>query len=279
MKSNTQKFKALLVVAFLALNATANATAIPAHYFVRPFLQSGFGGLIDGLEQNGATSASQNFTNALQSTVDLRDGTVKSYVELSGTNQLGQAGGSMGERLSIHNGTGAAATVDFSFAYDGTLLSSGAAINSGLSGFIFTTLYVYDASVGATWNSFSILAAQALVSESRFQPYQAIVGQSLNEIIDDMLTGSVEISSGPDTTLDVFASLSVSLTTNENPVTVTGDFRNTGTFGISAQPGVTITSSSGVFLKGSTAPVPEPQTLVLLSLGLVGFGWMRRRMA
>lgn len=83
-----------------------------------------------------------------------------------------------------------------------------------------------------------------------------------------MLSGRVLLGAG--SSVDVFATLSIAASLNANPVTVTLDFMNTGSFGIDAPAGVTFSSDSGVFLteQQGGSPVPLPATL-----GLIGLGW------
>lgn len=265
----------LMILGSLGITGAAHAIVATDNYFVRPFLQLGGGGLIDGLAVNGPTYAAQNFTSALQSRVDLGDGTVKALARISGTDQFAQAGGSFGDRVTFDDAAGT--TVDFSFAFDGTLKSSGPAINTGLAGFLSANFYVYDPSTGATWDNFnsSSLSGSALIAKSIFTVFNANIGETLDEVINDMLSGSLVI--GAQDTFDVFASLSIGLTTNQNPVTLTGDFLHTGTFDIGTEQGVSFTSTSGVFLTGPTAPAPAPATVVLLALGLTTLGYLRRK--
>ncbi len=86
-----------------------------------------------------------------------------------------------------------------------------------------------------------------------------------------LLSGSLNVTSAAPLNLDVFASLSLVVSTNDNPVTVTMDFMNTGQFRVNTAPGVSFSSASGVFLS-QAAPVPEPASWAMLAFGLTAIG-------
>lgn len=259
------------VCVFIALLASATS----AHaYFVRPFYSQS-GTLTDGLIENGATSGQQNFGNSLQTDVNLDDGTVKALLDISGTNMSVQAGGSFGDTIVFNNATGT--TVDFDFAFDGTIDVTGVVnLGSSLQYGVFANLFVFEAGSGATATNFSSIGGE-LIGESTFLSFTDPAADVINQLIDDALSGSVAI--GAVQSFDVFSSLSVFTSTNDNPVSVTMDFQNTGTFGIDAAPGVTYSSASGVFLDSVTASsVPAPPTLILLACGgLLGIVTRRRQ--
>lgn len=262
----------LATVAIMGM-AGAAAHAADGEYFIRPYIEVGGGGLIDGYQGNGATSGSQNFTSAFQTTVDLDDGTVHSYMRLDGTYQSGQVAGIFGDTIKFNGGAGTSAT--FSFSFDGTI-ETGEAVNSSLYTYVFSNLYVFEASAGATWNNFSSHSG-ALINQSKFVVYNPAVGESLSEYVEDMMSGTISLS-GPGE-YSVFAALSISAAINSNPGTVIMDFMNTGRFGITADPGVTYSSASGVFLD-STAPtgaVPEPATWAMMIGGFAMAGSALRR--
>ncbi|QIE57451.1 hypothetical protein G5B40_19575 [Pikeienuella piscinae] len=261
-------------------------TAEAASYFVRPFIQVGGGGLIDGLQQNGATNASQNFGTNFQSTVDLDDGTVKARTNIPSAQSNGQSGGSFGERVAF-SPDAAGTTVSFSFDFDGTIEVSdllNGPLATGYSAFVFANLFVYDSSAGATYQNFNTLGG-ALISRSFAQDYGTSSGATPSSTffdIDQTLSGSITVEANKQ--YDVFASLSVAAATNQNDISIMMDFMNTGTFAIDADPGVTYTSSSGVFLDStgvtpSAVPVPAALPLLLGGLGLLGFVSRRRRAA
>lgn len=262
------------------------AEADHAHgYFVRPFIQVNGGALIDGIEENGATSAGQNFGSDFQAEVDLEQGTVGALLNIPTSMQSGVVGGSFGERVTFDNAAGT--TVDFSFFYDGEISVSDllpGPLPTGLSISLFANLFVYDASAGATFDNFTTLGG-ALISESVFDnSFGTPSGGTPTQTewsIDDALSGSLVI--GAENQFDVFAALSIAIATNNNDVEVLMDFLNTGTFGIDTEPGVSYTSGSGVFLDSTgvtPTPVPVPAALPLFAggLGFLGLlGWRRRR--
>lgn len=263
---------ALVVLAGTALMPSA----AQADYFVRPYISLG-GEVIDGLEEDGATSASLNFTNDLQANVDLASGTVSNYLRLtgpdSGGSATGQTAGIMGDTLTFYEAEGTEIT--FSFAFDGQIRAP-----AHVPGFenqqvgIFANLYVFDAAAGANWSNFTSLEG-ALVAESMFLNF-VNPEEDLDEYINELMSGTVTVAGI--SSFEVFAGLSMFAALNNNPVTVELDFLSTGTFGIQAAPGVTYTSDSGVFLTAQSPAVPEPASwaMMLTGFGAVGYAIRRR---
>jgi hypothetical protein len=262
-----------LIIVVLALVLTPNANA----YFVRPFTQIDGGGLIDGLIENGAPSASHHFGTEYQSTVNLADGTVKSYLDYQGPAAFSQVGGSFGERLTFSNAQGT--NIDFSFAFDGIINASPVLPGSGqpLTMIVSSTLYVHDPGTGATWQNFNTIGGE-LIGESSFdQSLGDPPGDFINKPFADILSGSLAV--GTQDTFDVFASLSL-LVSTQDPTHVTMDFLNTATFGVQTDPGVNFNSASGVFLTGATSTplqVPVPGAMALVTMGLLGLRVIPRR--
>jgi hypothetical protein len=246
-----------------------------ATYFIRPFVQLGGGGLIDGLDENGATQGSVNFTSDATAAVDLDDGTARAFLDITGPNILGQAGGIFGETVTFNNAVGT--TADFSFDFDGNLVTSGVnPMGSILQIGVSAALRVFESGSGADYTNF-LSHAGALVSDSVTLDFTDPL-VDLDEVVDEILSGSLTVAAN--TSYDVFASLVVFTSTNLNPVNVVMDFDNTGTFGIDTAPGVTYTSASGVFL-GATGvtvtQVPEPAMMSLFGIGIAGIAVLRRR--
>lgn len=269
-----------MAVAGLSIPKAAEASS----YFVRPFIAVGEGGFIDGIQQNGATQASKNFGTDFQTTVDLDDGTVKAQTNILSAQSNGQSGGSFGERLAFSpNAVGT--NVDFSFAFDGTIEVSGLAGLGGASPTsiaVFANLYVFEAGSGADYLNFTSTPG-ALISRPFFSSNFDTSTQT-SFTIDEELFGSITVATN--TQYDVFASLSVSASTNDNDISILMDFMNTGTFGIEAATGVTYTSSSGIFLDStgvtppvSAVPVPAALPLLIGALGCLGFAGRSRRRA
>lgn len=260
----------------LALTATLAVSTAANAYFVRPYLQLG-GGIIDGYVANGPTQSSQNFGTALQSHVDLSDGTVRSFLEVTGPSISGQSAGIFGDTL--HFNTNAIGTaLSFSFAVDGNIQSP--AIDPNLDPFlqigVSGNIAVYKASAGATYANFTSLPG-ALGRDNFFTQFNN-PSTALSFNFAQVLNTSI-ILAATDLDLDIFVSMSTFTATNGNPVTVTMNFMNTGQFGIQAAPGVTFTSDSGVFLQALQQPanVPEPSSLALIGLALASVAVVSRR--
>jgi hypothetical protein len=265
------KAAAIAAVATLA----GLATSAQAAYFVRPVIGAG-ASTIDGIQVNGATQSSQNFTSDLQAHVDLGAGTIKTYLNGTGPGNYYQAAGIMGDRLTFDGAEGTELT--FSFDFDGTIFSTewDSNLNSTLQMGVFANLFVFEAGTGATYENFSSHSG-ALVAQSIFIPYTNPV-DGLNEDFFRTLSGVVSVNGV--NSFDVFAGLSTFVAFNDNPATVTLDFMNTATFGIKGAQGVSYTSDSGVFLGGAIgSAVPEPATwaIMILGFGTAGAALRRRR--
>lgn len=275
------RFKTQALAGALALaTAVGAATTAQAAFFIRPYVQQGFGAPIDGYQANGATNGSVNFGSQFQSEVDLADGTIRTNLEVTGPSAggsgFGQSVGIFGDRITF---TGAAGqNVGINFAFDGQI--NGPArdpnLNSLMQIGVSASLWVYDASAGATYQNFTSLGG-ALVSESASLNFDNPT-TALDEFVNQSLSGAFTINTNARTSYDVFVAFSTLVSMNSNPGTVTLDFMNTGTLGIETDPGTVFTSESGALLgSAATAAVPEPGTWALMILGFGGAGVALRR--
>lgn len=262
MKSRSGWVTALALAAAL----TAFTTAAQA-YFVRPFLQLG-GSTIDGIEINGATERSESFTSALQSDVSLGNGTLRTFLEITGPGNRGQAAGVMGDTLSFDNAAGTNLT--FNFDFDGTINAPerDPNLNSTLQIGVFVSFYVFESGSGATYLNFNQHPG-ALVDKFLFLEFNNPSAPLQDLLVQQSLSGSFAVVGAGRHSYDVFYGLSTFVNMNDNPGTVSMDFSHTATAGVLTAPGVVFTSESGTFLgSGPTVPIPEPGTYLLMALGL-----------
>lgn len=260
--------------AMAAAPALAGEVDLDQYYFVRPYVAVG-ASTIDGLLENGPTSASQHFTSSYSSSVDLAEGAIRTYLDTSGVGAFAQTTGVFGDTLNFTGGDGS--LVDFNFDFDGIINASARDpnLNSTLQYGVSATLYVFDASSGAKWDNYTSIGG-ALVAQSVFVNFLNREDEAIDEFLTRSLSGSVAVSG--DQSFKVFASLGTFAALNNNPGFVTMDFTHTGKIGVQAAPGVTYTSASGVFLAGG---VPEPATwaVMIMGFGLAGGALRRRRFA
>jgi hypothetical protein len=263
------------LLALVCLSAVTVAQAAPVAggaYFIRPFVQSN-SGTQDGLEIGGQTSGAVAIDGVQTAEVDLSAGTTRNRVQVSGVDQFAVSAGVMGDRLTLQGGPG---TVDFRFEIDGFAFSDAGRTGGPLSILIVANLRVFDSADGATYANFAGLAG-ALVSDT-FQLSLDVQADAIDESINQALLGSLAFSGGL-LDVDIFASLSIAVATNDNPVDVLLDFSNTGRLGVEAANGITFDSASGVF-PGSQAPpasVPEPASWALMAAGLAFLRHRSRR--
>lgn len=272
-----------------AAPAAADTVSVTEDYFVQPFYIYG-SSVINGLESNGARSATQSFYNApdgVESTVDLADGALKGYVEAGNTaGVVSQT--RLGDTLEFVNGAGT--DVDVSLAVDGTILADAItpALNATSQIVVDAYLAVYDASTdvdSSNWACFLFSCttiappSQGPLGSDRFRLDLSDSITSVDETINELLSTTISLVSNRQE-LKVFGNLTLIGNRTSNPGTTQMDFLNTATFGVETDPLVAFNSASGVF-PGSgdvVAPVPVPAAGYALLTGLLAlFGLGRRR--
>lgn len=274
MKRNRLFLAGILAVgASLVFGSTASAG-----YFVRPVVQYGGGGIIDGYVANAETSKSVQFGSTGFSSVDLSEGTIRSSVNVSGTGQVSLVSGVMGDTFNF--GANAASIADISFDFDGIINATAADPNlaQNYTIVVIAKLRVFAEGSGANYINFRDHAG-ALVEDDYFLDLSNPTEDIVNLSLDEQLSGS--FTANPFGSYDVFAIMELIALTNGQPATVDMDFLNTGTLSIDTQPGVTFSSDSGVFPGSVQAPgspaVPEPATAALGLLALGGLAAAARR--
>jgi hypothetical protein len=258
----------LVALACLSAVPVAQAALVSSDaYFIRPFVQSS-SALQDGLDVGGQTFGAVDIGGGEQfAEVDLANGTTRNRAHVSGAGQFAISAGVMGDRLTLQGGPG---NIDFHFNIDGSAITDAGRTGGPLAIQIVANLRVFDPSAGATYANFAGLAG-ALVSDT-FLLNLDVQADAIDETINQALFGSLAFGGGLQA-IDVFASLSIAIATNDNPLDVRLDFSHTGRLGVEPAASISFDSASGVF-PGSLAPpmsVPEPASwaLTLAALAIV----------
>jgi hypothetical protein len=269
------------------LCATA-AQSSSLDYFIQPIVFYG-AGVINGLDEGGATSDTQSFYNApngVESRVNLSDGTLKGYaLDGSGTPSIFSQS-RFGEAVTVANGAGT--DVTFSLDVEGTVKSDPITpINNSLQQVkVQSYIAIYDGTTsvdasnwGCAFFSCGTLtppSASALGTDIVIFDFENHISP-LDLIIDELLSVTVPVTSA-NQTFKVFADLTLVANRNNNAGSTELGFLNSATFGIATAPNVTFSSASGVFLSsGGVTPVPLPATGWLLLAGVAGLASLRRR--
>lgn len=260
-----------------------------ASYFVQPIVTVFPGAFINGLEIDGATSRTEGFFNAptaVSTTIDLEAGTIRGEVEVGGGGlPSGSSQGRFGEQVTFQNADNT--TVNLTFNFDGFVDSPARDpnLNSLLQLSVEAYMAVFDPSVGANSSnwfglSFGNQGDQTLAKDRVFLDFSNPTELLDDEFISESLGVALDVTPTR-RSFDIFVNLTLIANPNSNPGPVILDFLNTATLGIDADPGVTYTSLSGVFLDSTgvtVVPIPAALPLLASALGLVaGFGRARRR--
>lgn len=263
-------------------------------YFIRPYVRYG-GSIIDGVVLNGALAATQQFhdgANSFESTVDLRDGTIKAYASMYGPNaEFGQATGVMGDVVRYTGAEDVAVSIrfDYNLFYSAYQESLGEEMPPfGARYFAIDSYFaVYEADSSATWDNWTGFGDHADEALYVGRDYTIFSDDTTPFIEDSYYSGwlgdDLFLVSGK--SYKIYAAYNLQIIPGEFYMgEITLNALHTGTIGIDA-PGGSFTSLSGEFLGFAQTPdqpvvpgIPEPASwaMLILGFGLVG-GVARRR--
>lgn len=265
MRAGSATIRCLLAVGVLSGFSRASEGA--TRYHVRPYYNINTGGAIDGLIENGATSAQQGFADAARIgrvSADIDTGTLRAYNEINAPNSLVIALTEFSDTLTVRSAAGT--TFAFDYSLDGLIQADKLSVPGNHYQYdAFANLAVFPAGV-ADWNTWYSLATNT-DSELHFETFhygQVNPTEDVDMVVSELLSFSTIV---PDDfeQYHVFVRIQLAAVVNDSPQQVLLDFENTGSLSISAAPGAEVFSDPGVF--PDTLPVPEPGSLGLLASG------------
>ncbi len=276
-------------VGFAAVMIMSGST-YASTYFVRPTAQFGAGELIDGYEGNGRTYKEVSYNDAARSiisSVDLRSGELKVYVEEQSAPQGAWGNAIMGETITIRNGAGT--NWDFGFGMDGTFDAIGGPVAPGAN----QGMLMYDLAFAVYRPGqvdYSNWFGRAQTADDGIDPlffdyivdYIPVGGEDYYDSIYESIMGSLALESDYEQ-FEIYAKIYAGGYTNVGGGldSYVADFSHTATIDFNFAQGVTAHSASGEFLGLLNDPnvvsVPEPGSLILLLAGMMGLLGIRRR--
>ncbi len=264
--------KALLALALIG----SPSFALAQNYHIRPYVNVGSAGVIDGLKVGSDVSGTQGFSDSVHTgyaTADLSTGELKTFAQISNTNGgHALALSEFSETLTVYSAGDT--TFEFSFYFDGWIYGDAKSIPEGGA---YQIIAVADFAVfrpgEAEWNTWWNLAN---AGEALFYEHHSFSFSDPSEDFDELISAgsyfSTPLGAGRED-FQIFARLQHAVLSN-TPQSATLDFSNTGTLSFLADPSVTVYSASGVF--PDTLPIPEPSVAGLIGLAAV-LGLRRRR--